>query len=941
MAYLKACEQGKQKILQARNEIGWAVEDAKWLIEASKILAPERNWENSDYYADGVSAGTWNAFLYNTRKKGINTTVFKAYCQVLGLSWEEVRQKEKVNELAKTQSTEQNLFQPKNLLGKLHGDIPYRREMTSVLPRDELNELKTLVLAGKNQPIVVIGAAYRVGVLGMGGIGKSFLVSMLAQDKEVQCAFPDGVFWITLGQNPDLKLRQRDLVKMLGDNSPVFQDLQQSKVYLSELLKDKNCLLIIDDVWNSSHAEPFDVLCSPSRMVITSRDSKLINDFNAQPFEIKLLSEQQAIALLALRSGQHEENLPDEAYEVARECGYLPLALAMVGSMVRGKPNRWENILYKLRNADLEKITAKFPDYEHPNLLKAIQVSVEALEIHIQLRYFDFAVFAEDTPIPEATLQLFWESEGLDEYDTQDTLDLLESRSLLQKDEQGRYTLHDLQYDYVCKQLDNLRTLHNRLLNGYAKQCTNGWHTGKNDGYFFENLVYHLDQAGRNEELYKLLTASPEWMESKFIACHGDNAYISDLDLVIAKFNYPLEANELLILFQLYTARQIVNYRVSSYEDVDLEILVLLGRKVEAINHARMRNSYQAKFNGLIAIHEALYINKQWDLALLDEAMANLDKIDSDWLYINALCKIAVAFTQAGSTHKGEKIFYKAEEKIEAIEYLAEKSEALSELAIALGKIGLFERSQETIRKIRSDWQRSNALAELGLFLTQAKKLSEAEQAFDEAFKAAENELILNENDEPLDYLCSKKAISLCCLGKVDDAIHLIEDMRETTIKPEAMRELIVVSFLYDYLKEGEIAITKMKNFISELDLRIIAGFKNWNYMLLTSLKQFAVALAVSGYKEKSSLIFAQVHSKNMDIPIPSEKMIKDLGLLSASLMKENYQALGKKILFKGEDIAKQTDDKLDLLCYLAESMLDVDEVKEANRLFNLFLKNF
>jgi hypothetical protein len=33
------------------------------------------------------------------------------------------------------------------------------------------------------------------------------------------------------------------------------------------------------------------------------------------------------------------DKLPAEAAEVAKECGYLPLALAMIGAMIRSKPS--------------------------------------------------------------------------------------------------------------------------------------------------------------------------------------------------------------------------------------------------------------------------------------------------------------------------------------------------------------------------------------------------------------------------------------------------------------------------------------------------------------------------------------------------------------------------------------------------------------------------
>jgi hypothetical protein len=91
MPELKASEAGLEIIKQARNTKGWTVEDSRWLLEASKILEPDRDWPpESDFYADGISAGTWKAFLYNTRRKGVTSNVFKAFCQVLEIPWDEV-----------------------------------------------------------------------------------------------------------------------------------------------------------------------------------------------------------------------------------------------------------------------------------------------------------------------------------------------------------------------------------------------------------------------------------------------------------------------------------------------------------------------------------------------------------------------------------------------------------------------------------------------------------------------------------------------------------------------------------------------------------------------------------------------------------------------------------------------------------------------------------
>ncbi|MBI1881388.1 MAG: hypothetical protein HYR94_24680, partial [Chloroflexi bacterium] len=81
------------------------------------------------------------------------------------------------------------------------------------LPRpDDLTSVKAALLGGE-QPVAITAPTRKVGVQGMGGVGKSVLAAALARDAEVRRAFPDGVFWLTLGQEPALTTRQAQLAE--------------------------------------------------------------------------------------------------------------------------------------------------------------------------------------------------------------------------------------------------------------------------------------------------------------------------------------------------------------------------------------------------------------------------------------------------------------------------------------------------------------------------------------------------------------------------------------------------------------------------------------------------------------------------------------------------------------------------------------------------------
>jgi hypothetical protein len=56
----------------------------------------------------------------------------------------------------------------------------------------------------------------------------------------------------------------------------------------------------------------------------------------AHPLDV--LTEEQSREFLARQSELKAEALPPEASDLIHECGRLPLALAMIGAMLRGKP---------------------------------------------------------------------------------------------------------------------------------------------------------------------------------------------------------------------------------------------------------------------------------------------------------------------------------------------------------------------------------------------------------------------------------------------------------------------------------------------------------------------------------------------------------------------------------------------------------------------------
>ena len=62
---------------------------------------------------------------------------------------------------------------------------------------------------------------------------------------------------MTLGQNPNILGGLIKLYEALTGDQPAFLDEGQAVLKLREKLENRNCLLVIDDVWQKAHLAPF------------------------------------------------------------------------------------------------------------------------------------------------------------------------------------------------------------------------------------------------------------------------------------------------------------------------------------------------------------------------------------------------------------------------------------------------------------------------------------------------------------------------------------------------------------------------------------------------------------------------------------------------------------------------------------------------------------
>ncbi|MGB3756811.1 MAG: NB-ARC domain-containing protein, partial [Rivularia sp. (in: cyanobacteria)] len=376
---------------------------------------------------------------------------------------------------------------------------------------------------------------------GLGSVGKSTLAAALAHDADIQKHFCDGILWATLGQEPDVLSLLGAWVEGLGDNNYRATSIEATSAHLNTLLFDKAVLLVVDDAWIDEilgwePVQAFKVGGDRTRMLVTTRDASIANFLGASTFSLDVMTRTQALELLTKKIETQGKQLQQEeiksAKALAEAVGYLPLALELAAAQVASGTS-WQ-VLIK----DIKQEIARLKSFQDPgirnisndekfkklSLQASLNLSIKRLEENDREYFAWLGVLPEDASItPKMTVTL-WD---MDERDAEETLQYLRSQALLLlgvflADGTATYRLHDLFHDLARNLLTlpekpkrqgdliglgmKWKDVHAQLLDKYQLQTeNNSWHTLPDDGYIHQHLVWHLEKAGKVEEIHQLL----------------------------------------------------------------------------------------------------------------------------------------------------------------------------------------------------------------------------------------------------------------------------------------------------------------------------------------------------------------------------------------------------------------------------------------------------
>ncbi|WP_460526802.1 AfsR/SARP family transcriptional regulator [Flindersiella endophytica] len=183
-----------------------------------------------------------------------------------------------------------------------------------------------------------------VAIDGAAGIGKSAFALQVAQ--ATSAVFPDGQFYVDLqGASSGLSPRAEadvlaQFLRTLGVRpADVPQDIAQAAGLFRSLLSGRRILIVLDNAASLEQVRPLIPGNSGGAALITSREH-LAGLAEAVRIPLRLLSWTDAVTLLGtLCGGPRLSAEPTAAARLASLCGYLPLALRIVGARLASRPD--------------------------------------------------------------------------------------------------------------------------------------------------------------------------------------------------------------------------------------------------------------------------------------------------------------------------------------------------------------------------------------------------------------------------------------------------------------------------------------------------------------------------------------------------------------------------------------------------------------------------
>ncbi|MER5466271.1 BTAD domain-containing putative transcriptional regulator [Streptomyces sp. NPDC002668] len=293
-------------------------------------------------------------------------------------------------------------------------------------------------------------ATHIVAIDGMGGSGKTTLAVRAAH--RLAAAYPDGQVHIDLrGYTPAEQpittgAALATLLRTMGvpsSGQQLPEDVDGRAALWRATMKGKRVLLLVDNATDTGtilHLLP----ASPGCLVLVTSRARLVDLDGAEWISIGLMSPEESAALIEdTLGGQRVSAEPEAAAELARLCGYLPLALRIATARLRNRP-RW-TLAYLVERLRDETRRLDELSLGERSIAATLRLSYQALDEESRTAFRTLALHpGGDIDVYSAAALL-----GMDTRDAEDAVERLLDVHLVLQPEIGLYTFHDLVRSFV------------------------------------------------------------------------------------------------------------------------------------------------------------------------------------------------------------------------------------------------------------------------------------------------------------------------------------------------------------------------------------------------------------------------------------------------------------------------------------------------------------